>query len=358
MSTLSDLVTEARHLAAADVGNQAWASELVKQVKSAGDNDLGTMIVARAVLTRAVEEQAAEAARRAAEDEERRKAAARAAAERRAEAARVRNRQRRSRLGGQIATRGLTGLGYSVAAGVMVAFATWFPRDPTGAQVWSATQPILIACLVSAAMAMTVDWFLDDPGGDLRALCATIGVLIGASKWVAFMSAGPHQINDGKLAVMPWSLAIGWMLGGVLAFASRRIVAEYSMNPTSEAITRAAPWRLIPATLGGLTGVSALFFGNCHGDCGPALIGALQVAERASFLHINFLGIGGSVTAVVFLAALVCILHLAAPSLARVSPRLGVAAVTAEVVLGIVVFFAYTPNVVSVFVGWIVGMGS
>ena len=62
-------MAEARRLAGEDVGAQSWARQLTQLVDAAADDDLGTLVVARAVLTKAAQEQAAELARKRADDE-------------------------------------------------------------------------------------------------------------------------------------------------------------------------------------------------------------------------------------------------------------------------------------------------
>lgn len=68
----SDWTSEARRLARDDLGSQPWVVSMVRQVDGADDDDLGTMLVARAVLTKASSDRAAQRARQRAEETARR----------------------------------------------------------------------------------------------------------------------------------------------------------------------------------------------------------------------------------------------------------------------------------------------
>jgi hypothetical protein len=224
--------------------------------------------------------------------------------------------------------------------------------------MWSHTQPVLIACLVSVAVAMTVDWFLDNPGGSLRVLSATIGLFVGASGWVDFISGGLYHSDNRGLTVMPWSFAIGWIAGSVLMTAHHRLTAAHAENRASRAIRRSAGWRIVPTAAGALTGISVLFFGYCYDYCSAVRAEAWQTVERVRFLHIDFLGVGNSPTVILVLAAITCYLYVAAPTLARVSRPLGVTAAITGPVLGIIVLLAYSPNLVTLLAGSIAGSPS
>ena len=82
--TIISWVSEARRLANDELGTLYWAAETARRVNNSPDTDLGTMVVARAVLSRAATEHAAAVVRQQAEE------AARASAAREQEEARTR----------------------------------------------------------------------------------------------------------------------------------------------------------------------------------------------------------------------------------------------------------------------------
>lgn len=94
--------TEARRLAQDDLGVAPWIAGLTQKVAQASDDDLGTFIVARAVLTKAAAERAAELARQRSEQAARLaregEQAAAAERERRGVEAQARSAQRQSKL--------------------------------------------------------------------------------------------------------------------------------------------------------------------------------------------------------------------------------------------------------------------
>ena len=216
-------------------------------------------------------------------------------------------------------------------------------------------QPILVACLVSAGLAMVVDWFLDSPSGSFKLLATSVGLLIGAGEWVAFLSSWVSgTTGDGDLGLMPWAFGISWMIGGALDFIGRRITQRHPKNHTNQSIRSARFWLNLSTTLAALTGISALFADNCLGRCRTeALADMTRVCQRADFLHADVLGIGSSAAVVVALAVLVCFLRLAAPIAARASQPLGTAMAAAVPVLSMITLLAYIPNPASLLVGGI-----
>ena len=115
---------------------------------------------------------------------------------------------------------------------------------------------------------MVVDWFLDSPSGSFKLLATSVGLLIGAGEWVAFLSSWVSgTTGDGDLGLMPWAFGIGWMIGGALDFIGRRITQRHPKNHTNQSIRSARFWLNLSTTLAALTGISALFADNCLGRC-------------------------------------------------------------------------------------------
>lgn len=350
------MAAAARRAAADDVGGLTWVRDVVGWVESAADDDLGILAVARAVLVRAADERREQVARRKAQEAQRAREEAAAASAARERERRARNKRRLSRLPGQLGTRGLTSALYCALAGWAQATAQIGKPSSSVDLVWAFAQPILVACLVSAGLALVVDWFLDSPDGGLAGL---VGLLIGAGEWVAFLSSRiSGMTDDGDLGLMPWSFGISWMIGAALAFIGKQITERHPENRTSQGIRSAKVWLNLSATLAALTGISALFADNCLGRCHTEVLGMTRVCQRADFLHVDVLGIGSSAPAVVVLAVLVCFLRIAAPTAARASQPLGAVMAVAVPVLGVITLLAYIPNPVSLLVGAILGGAS
>lgn len=351
------MAAAARRAAADDVGAMNWVRNIVGRVEAAADDDLGILAVARAVLARATDERRAQVARREAQEARRIQEEAAAASAARERERRARNKRRLSRLPGQLAARTLTSAIYCALAGWAQATAQIGALSTSTDLIWAFARPILVACLVSAGLATVLDWFLDSPDGSFGLPAISVGLLIGAGEWVAFLSSRVSgTTGGGDLGLMPWSFGISWMIGETLDFIGKRITERYPKNRTSQGIRSAKVWLNLSATLAALTGVSALFADNCLGQCRTeALADMTRVCQRADFLHVDVLGIGSSAPAVVALAVLVCFLRLAAPTAARASQPLGAVMAVAVPVLGVITLLAYIPNPVSLLVGAILG---
>ena len=356
-SAAARMAAAARRAAADDVGDQAWVRAVVERVGAAADDDLGVLAVARAVLVRAADERREQVARRKAQEAQRAREEAAAASAARQQERRARNKRRLSRLPGQLAARALTSAIYCALAGWAQATAQIGKPSSSVDLVWAFAQPILVACLISAGLATVLDWFLDSPDGSSAVL---VGLLIGAGEWVAFVSSRTGGgTGSGDLGLMPWAFGISWMIGAVLAFIGKRITERYPENRTSRGIRSAKFWLNLSTTLATLTGISALFAGNCLSQCRTErLADVTRVCQRADFLHIDFLGIGSSAATIVALAVLVYFLRLAAPTAARASQPLGAVMAVAVPVLGVITLLAYIPNPVSLLVGAILGGAS
>ena len=354
------MAAAARRAAADDVGAMLWVRDVVERVNAAADDDLGTLAVARAVLVRAADDRRAQIARREAQDARWAQEEAAAASATRERERIARHKRRLSRLPGQLCARTLTSAIYCALAGWARAAVEIGSSSPPTDLMRAFAQPILVACLVSAGLAMVVDWFLDSPSGSFKLLATLAGLLIGAGEWVAFLSSWVSgTTGDGDLGLMPWAFGIGWMIGGALDFISRRITQRHPKNHTNQSIRSARFWLNLSTTLAALTGISALFADNCLGRCRTeALADMTRVCQRADFLHADVLGIGSSAAVVVALAVLVCFLRLAAPIAARASQPLGAAMAAAVPVLGVIILLAYTPNPASLLVGGILGGAS
>lgn len=349
------MAAAARRAAADDVGAMLWVRDVVERVNAAADDDLGTLAVARAVLVRAADDRRAQIARREAQDARWAQEEAAAASATRERERVARHKRRLSRLPGQLCARTLTSAIYCALAGWARAAVEIGSSSPSTDLMRAFAQPILVACLVSAGLAMVVDWFLDSPSGSFKLLATSVGLLIGAGEWVAFLSSWVSgTTGDGDLGLMPWAFGIGWMIGGALDFIGRRITQRHPKNHTNQSIRSARFWLNLSTTLAALTGISALFADNCLGRCrAEALADMTRVCQRADFLHADVLGIGSSAAVVVALAVLVCFLRLAAPIAARASQPLGAAMAAAVPVLGVITLLAYTPNPASLLVGGI-----
>ncbi|MDR1512444.1 MAG: protein kinase, partial [Propionibacteriaceae bacterium] len=339
---------------ARDTDNATWAEGLAGRVLKAAPGDLGLLVAAEPVIAQVTSENQTRKKREQAEREARkrreREARDKARRERLARERRDRNSRRWSALKGQVACRGIVSVGYSAMAGYMAAMVSTYSAGGFGL-AWERGWPILVICLVTVAVALVVDWFLDNPGGGLRRLCATAGLCVGAAAWVEYGSIGMGQRGTDKLEVMPWAFGASWVIGSVLSFALDRAWASHDQNSASRRVERAWFWRLVPTALGAVAGVSAMFFGRCYGDCGEVAWEAGRLARHADFLHFDPLGVGGSAGVVFALAVVACALSVAAPTLARLSRGAGIVAAVAGPALGLLVFFSYRLDAISLVVG-------
>ena len=161
-------------------------ADVVEWVNVAADDDLGTLAVARAVLVRAADDRRAQIARREAQDARWAQEEAAAASATRERERVARHKRRLSRLPGQLCARTLTSAIYCALAGWARAAVEIGSSSPSTDLMRAFAQPILVACLVSAGLAMVVDWFLNSPSGSFKLLATSAGLLIGAGEWVAF----------------------------------------------------------------------------------------------------------------------------------------------------------------------------
>lgn len=267
------LRSEVEKLAGNDLGNQGWVARVVGAVRTASDDDRGTLVVARGLLRAVLRERAEEADRQQTALERQRRDAADDLARRRTQARRARRSERGTRLRGQLGTRIGLSVGYAaVVGGLQVA---------AGRSFWPAAIPLVLVCLVAVAASAIFDWFAysdtsplptRDPSGEIREIVVWAGLLYSIPAWIAHWRAG-YVVPDGDpvqvghfettwgVAALPVLLAVFWMIGGAIAIA----VGTGSDAQFSRRFSRAQRYLRPLAWLGVISAVSvslALSFGS------------------------------------------------------------------------------------------------
>lgn len=258
------LRSEVEKLAGDDLGNQGWVARVVGAVRTASDDDRGTLVVARGLLGAVLRERAEEADRQQTALEQRRRDAADDLARRRARARRARRSERGTRLCGQLGTRIGLSLGYAAAVGGL--------QVAAGRSFWPAAIPVLVVCLLAVAASVVFDWFAysdtsplrsRDPSGGIRAIVVWAGLLYSVPQWIARWRAGylmpaGESIRVGSfqttwgVATLPLLLAACWMIGGLIAIA----IGTGSDAQFSRQFSRVQRYLLPLACLGVISAVS------------------------------------------------------------------------------------------------------
>lgn len=335
MNGTQQFVNDTKSLAKSDLGPDPRVHDLAARVLHGGNDDLGLYVVARPLLELA-----------ATRHQEQQLEAARVQNEVRRQERQLRRLARSKRLWGQLTIRGMLSLSYIF---VSVLTTIWAYRiEFTPDTLLALARPTAIACGVSIAVACVIDWFCDDTSGPYRYPLAALGVVAGLLELVKLWLG-----VSGDPTAMPWGIGIGWAVGTVLNYCANRLAADVEADAMRASIIRAAGWRRIPVVIGLLTGLSAAFFPLFTGDISTLTEDAIAFSEVVSFLHYD-LGIGNSPEAIITLAFFAYLLHIAAPDAARVSKEFAIAATIAAPLLSIIVWLAYTPNFVTLFIAWLV----
>lgn len=368
MSTnLESLDAEARRLAQEIGDGPSWAATLGAVAAAASRDDLGTLVVARAVLARALSERQAEQSRKLAEDAERERIEARQRVQR-YQAARVgRRSQRFGRLRDQLAVRLITSAIYSGAVAYLV-FAS------VGISPWSTAVAVFQLCLVTVAASVVFDWFAfsgggslpsRDPAGLLRGLSTFTGVLIGLVPWfelIALQGARrPDDVNWGATfslgpihtywvaAVLPMTLSLSWMIGGLIevavdgsgrrSFNARLANLQRFLNPL--------------AWLGAVSAVSAALTSGI-----PQLayvISRSLIAVRA-LPYWEVPGLSTDGTTLVIVGMLAPMLSYAAGAIQKRSERLAIVSAVAGALLGLASLFFNQLHLVVWIITWAISL--
>ena len=357
------LVHEVRRLADAELGSRDWARQLLQTVAVAADDDLGTLVVSRAVLIKAAHDQAAEKARQQAEDEERRRAEANAADQRRADAVQNRRRERLRRLRVHLAPRLITSLIYVAAVAQLTSLTRRVGLVP-------AAMPILGVCLIAVTASLTFDWFAysgtvplpsRDPSGRLRAICVTTGVMVGLMPWLKMLSeqgqrslgtiswGAPFQLGpfttSWVAAALPVLLSVGWIAGGLTVLG----VGTRTDPSVAAGISRAQQY-LRPFTwLGVVSAGSTVLLYSV-----PQLVGwlARTIGEPSLVPQWNPWELWSNPSLIVVLGMLALLLHDAASLLSGRAAWLGWLAVVAGPLLGILSLVTSPAHLVTWLLDW------
>lgn len=356
------LLHDVRRLAAAELGNQEWARHLVQTVRVATDDDLGTLLVSRALLIKAAQDHAAEQARQLAADEERRRAEARAAEQRHADAVQVRRRDRLRRLRSQLAPRLITSLIY----GAVVAQQT----SLTWVGFVSAAIPILGVCLITVAASLLFDWFaysgtaplpIRDPAGRLRSICVVTGVMFGVMPWLKLLSEqgqrSPSAISWGApfqlgpfttswvAAALPVLVSVGWIIGGLIVLG----VGTQSDPSFGAWISRTQQYLRPFSWLGAVSAASAALLYSV-----PQLVGwlARTMGKPSLVPQWNPWGLWSNPSLIVVLGMLPLLLLGAARGLSGRAVWLGSVAVVAGSLLGILSLVINPVHLVTWLLDW------
>lgn len=235
MRGIPAFAAEARRAATRDVGQNAALKQLAQLVEAASDDDLGTLVVAHAVLTHAADQRAAEVAGEKAAAEERRRAAARQARQAQQAAIERRRSARVSRLRQQLVPRLILSAVYSALIG-------YFITQIDQGSFMERAVPLFAVCAVTVAGTLLFDWFAyssgsglpsSDPEGRLRKWCVGAGGMVGTAPWLRFLSEwgangypdlGPSVsvgqfVTSWTAVTLPLALACGWIIGGMITVA-------------------------------------------------------------------------------------------------------------------------------------------
>jgi hypothetical protein len=341
MSRVTDYTGVARRLAerardrmAPYADRSYWVQGLVKKVDAAGDDDLGTLLVAGVVLTQVDEARTAqEVAHRAAEEERHRQVEAQTARGRREAVAR-RRRERAGRLRGQLIARLLLGAGYCGLVALLAALPTisW-TRFVAGLPGIGA----LCAALVAASLVF--DWFAfsdtwslahRDPAGPLRVVCVVTGLVIGLMPWVRTLvqqwnwpalswgvplGVGPLTTN-WVAATAPLAITVGWVVGGaleMLADAAARVEVTFGAEGVRKAV-------LVLVAIGPVGSVSLAVLASVPRAYARAAAGLGRPNVVPQW---NPLGVWAHPYVLVVLGMLALAVHIAAPAIRDAWPFLG-----------------------------------
>ena len=339
-----------------DTADTPWAEDLAVRVLHSTPDDLGLVIPAAAVISvvttenqnRRVREAAEEAsyARRLEEQRQQQEAAARAR-----EAQKRRSRFRRT-LVGRLWVLVPSSLVYSAFSGFFLAALHTDPETPSWGQWQASAIPMLVSCGAATILTCLLDWFLDSQpeNGTRRVVAWGIGLSIGFSGWINFVAHIPDP-DPGMLWIMPWSFCAALMAETTLEwFISRVNSANYPDNEVVRMVNRTSGVRLLLTSLGAIGGIGALIFGSVSASTALSL---WETASRATFLYADVFGIGTMPGMVVALAIVSNVCQATAVPLARMRPPLGAAAAVVGPLLGLLVFFAYPLNFVTLLVGMV-----
>lgn len=359
MSGIPAFVAEARRAAARDVGQNATMKQLAQLVEGASDDDLGTLVVAHAVLTHAADQRAAEVAGEKAAAEERRRAAARRAVEARQEAIGRRRSTRVSRLRQQFVPR-------LILSAIYAAFVGYVTAQIDQGSFLERAIPVFAVCAVTVAGTLLFDWFAyssgsglpsSDPGGRLRKWCVGAGGLVGAAPWLRFLSEwggngypdlGPSLsvgqfVTSWTAVTLPVALACGWIIGGMITVA-----VGSNADPThGSRIERTQRFLLPLSWLGPISAVSTFLLFNWS-QLAYWLIGGLGTPQVIP--QWNPANVWAHPDLIIVLGILGIVLHYAARDLSGRAVWLGTAACVLGPVLGLVSMFTNPGHIVT----WIV----
>lgn len=363
MSAISSVVAEARRLAHTDVGTHRALQQLAKRAEEADDDDLGTLVVAHAVLTRAAEQRAEVVAREEATERERRRTEARQAVEARKAALGRRTRTRATRLKGQLTTRLTQSVIYAAFVGFLIG------PIVSGSFV-ERTGPILAVCAVAVAGSVIFDWFAysegaglphHDPEGRLRELGAGAGIMLGIAPWLRFVSEGVSighpdlgpSLWMGSLhtywtaVTLPIALSCGWILGGILT-----LVVGGRESPTQgPRIVRAQRFLRPFSWLGFLSAVSALIMYNWS-QLSSWLVSAIGSPQVIPLWNPGDLWSRPDM--LIVLGVLAVVLHYAARYLSGRAVWLGITACALGPILGLATLFTNPGHIVTWFLDWFI----
>lgn len=345
MTGAAEIVRETRRLADTDVGSSDWVQNLVVAVRSADDQDLGLMVVARVALAHAEEQRAAEVARQAEAAEEHRREQQRERTEARRAALSERRQQRHQHFRDEVWMRLVLSAIYSGIAAIYLRY--YGPDD-----FWTSTLSVFAVCLVAVACSLLFDWFAHsegvgirntDPAGPIRAWTVFGGVLVGLFPFPLFVAnlvewrldsgqwlfVGPISV-PWVVAFLPLSISVSWMIGGLLS-----ILAGPPAGPTLHPRVTAAQRFLFPVVLIGPVGAASSIVLALI----PASFALGGVITSPRVIPFWDVGITGNHMALVAFCTAPMVLHHAAQPLLRRWEPAGIAVCVAAPLLGFVTIF-------------------
>jgi hypothetical protein len=334
-------IDQVRRLARGCRGASGWADALSVRVDAASDTDLGTMVVARAVLAKVVHDRYVEVTR-----------------QQEADARRVRQRladeqRTREAMPGELASRRLARIArrhdplwigvLAVVTYCLIAALVMTMPDPDLGR-WAAQSVGLVAlCGALLAACLVFDWFAfstgehlpnRSPDGPWRGVCPIVGLVIGVGPWVRFVGDAltRHEWPQSYhwMVVLPVSVVLGWLVGGALGLLS---------GAPGIGDSDTLWFCMFPGAVAGALGALGAVVMNAV----PALTEAMLLDQYAVLVPWDWSG-GYLPTLLIGLGVLAVLLHVASWHLTGWSKPLGIVAMVLGPVLGTFTVFINPAN--------------
>jgi hypothetical protein len=277
---------------------------VVSAVNSAGDDDLGTMLVARAVLVKeGVERRAAER-------------------QLRADKIKANLAQRKSNLRDQFGPRMGLCVAYTGACAVAALFRSGLDWEAIGE---SALQ-VAVRCVIALAITLVADWITNSPEGAARRSALLIGFAVGAMPWLLAVSVEsvPARFMTFSMPVAVCSayccgVAVQWLIN--LVTEGGRVRGLPGLNW----LATPALWVGALAIVGGYTSIES--------DGMQNTVGPVWLLD--GLFELLSLGVGTALSssALVAVGGVVCLLATAAVPLSRFSRFVGAVAALGSLAL-------------------------